>query len=1084
MNQDTERSYIAFISYRHRPLDKQAAEMIQRKIENYKVPREFRDRAGGDRLGMVFRDEDELPASSSLSNSITYALDHTKYLLVICTPDLPESKWCEQEIRYFLKTHDRDHVLAVLVDGEPEVSFSPYLLHTYDENGNITGDTEPLAANIAGPDRTIDKKAFRKEIVRIYAALLGCPFDALWQRQKRARANRLLALLGIVMAAMTVFLGVVLSKNAQIARQNASLQRQMSAMHVDTGRTRLENYDVDGALQSGIDALLGDPSGDLYDHRAEKLLSDASYAYEGPDWRSRLLYSQPTAIETLALTPDGTVCVFSDEAFTVRAVDTTSGSLLWEYAAETERSSYDASPAEVFAFQDLVVCKYADRVIARSPGDGRELWRFAYEGYGGNHFRAFNSTGSRMMLLDQPEGMDSPVYMIVLDTADGKEIGRAAVSGGKDTANLSSSDPWYSLSGGFSENDRYGAVAIYVTHQKDDGTDGGKDGTLKMALYDLENFSEVYSLYTDEYHNLSTIIYGICPSDKGDMTCARYLSSYGGVIISQISGDTQSGRQTLVNQSISTQSGSIVDLIGEYLHALPMLVHDNLALVASESSLFLFDLGTEPRLAKELSYPGRILSCGWTDRAADQVYAWNASGSSSWYDLNQDGTTDSLVSSSYDQNDIAHLCPVYDEEGNFRFGISVMNSRPGNILIMENTCDPSGEVLSAPPQDMLMDNYQIEASPSGDTVYIRYKEKDSDLRTVAAYDAITHEKLSSAEFEMDYFNDTIFAMDQESFLLGKYICRLDGSRDYYLEKINDDNAYEFTDSYFRHTVLSDGRVMSVFDCCAAGKDVLVPVWIDGKLVASSSETAAGISFSSGKILETGRNGLVAGFGIHRYMKDDETMVTAETDGFMVFDAVNEKRIVFGDQHPEARDRMIAVGNKEPVFACADDLGHICLYNTEDASAADLATGYGIREIKALTFSPDDRFLLVITRNGSLDCFDLEEGTFVYSEQPDVFNTYRYPYVDRLACMAGADDRYLYLKAYDSDDPYGQWLSLDQTSWTLAASSDLVYAALPADGCLYKWHEHTLYRYPIHSLEDLAAAALEKTGQEVQADEAE
>ena len=70
------------------------------------------------------------------------------------------------------------------------------------------------------------------------------------------------------MAAMTVFMGVVLSKNAQIARQNEALQRQMSAMHVDTGRSRLENYDVDGALQSGIDALLGDTSGDLYDHRA------------------------------------------------------------------------------------------------------------------------------------------------------------------------------------------------------------------------------------------------------------------------------------------------------------------------------------------------------------------------------------------------------------------------------------------------------------------------------------------------------------------------------------------------------------------------------------------------------------------------------------------------------------------------------------------------------------------------------------------------------------------------------------------------------------------------------------------------
>ena len=1074
MSPDTERSYIAFISYRHRPLDKQAAEMIQRKIENYRVPKEFREKAGGDRLGMVFRDEDELPASSSLSNSITYALDHTKYLLVICTPDLPESKWCEQEIRYFLKTHDRDHVLAVLVDGEPEVSFSPYLLHTFDENGNITGDTEPLAANIAGPDRTIDKKAFRKEIVRIYAALLGCPFDALWQRQKRARANRLLALAGIVMAAMTVFMGVVLSMNAQIARQNEALQRQMSAMHVDTGRSRLENYDVDGALQSGIDALLGDTSGDLYDHRAEKLLADASYAYQGPDWHSRLLYSQPTAIESMAVTPDGSICAFSDEALTVRAVDTASGALLWEYPAETQRGSFDTSPAEVFAYKDLVISKYADRVIARTPREGSEIWRYEYQSYGGNHFRAFNGSGTRMMLLEQPEGMDTPVYMIVLNTEDGKEMGRVAVSGGGDTANLSSSDPWYSSAGGFSENDRYGALALYVTHQKEDGTDAGRDGTLKMALYDLENFTEVYSLYADEMHNLSTIIYGISPSDEGDMVCARYLSSYGGVTVSLIDGKSRSGLQTLVNQSISTQSGSIVDLIGEYLHALPMLVHDRLALVASESSLFLFELDGEPRLAKELSYPGRVLSFGWADREADEVYTWNASGSSSWYDLNQDGTTDSLASFTYDQSDIAHLCPVYDQEGDFLFGISVMNSRPGNILIMENTCDPSGEILSDSTQDMIMGNYQIVPSPSGDSVYLKYKKKDSDLWTVEAYDARTHGKLSSASFEMDYFNNTIFAMDQESFLQGKYICRLDGSRDYYLEKINDDNASDFTDSYFCHSVLSDGRVMSVFDCCAAGKSVLVPVWIDGKLVASSSETAQGISFSGGKMLETGRNGLAVGYGIYRYMKEDETVFTAETDAFMVFDAVREKRTVFDDMHPDARERMIAVGNTEPVFVCADDLGHICLYNTEDQSAVDLGTDYGISEIKALTFSPDDRFLFVITRSGDLDCFDLEEGTFVYSEQPDVFNTYRYTYVDRLSCTAGSGGRYLYLKAYDSDNTYGQWLSLDQTSWTLAASSDLVFGALPADGCLYKWHEQTLYRYPIHSMEDLTARARELT----------
>ena len=96
-----ERSYIAFISYRHTPLDSEAAERVQKKIENYIVPKEFQKQVGGKKLGLCFRDEDELPALSSLTDSIYYALDHSKFLIVICSPDLPFSKWCEAEVSFY-----------------------------------------------------------------------------------------------------------------------------------------------------------------------------------------------------------------------------------------------------------------------------------------------------------------------------------------------------------------------------------------------------------------------------------------------------------------------------------------------------------------------------------------------------------------------------------------------------------------------------------------------------------------------------------------------------------------------------------------------------------------------------------------------------------------------------------------------------------------------------------------------------------------------------------------------------------------------------------------------------------------------
>ena len=124
--------YKAFISYRHKPLDSDVAAKVQHTIEHYTVPRDLRDLAGGKKLGKVFRDEDELPLSSSLSDSIVDALDDSEFLIVVCTPDLPLSKWCEQEIRHFLSTRDRDHIITVLADGAPGQSFSPLLLHKYD----------------------------------------------------------------------------------------------------------------------------------------------------------------------------------------------------------------------------------------------------------------------------------------------------------------------------------------------------------------------------------------------------------------------------------------------------------------------------------------------------------------------------------------------------------------------------------------------------------------------------------------------------------------------------------------------------------------------------------------------------------------------------------------------------------------------------------------------------------------------------------------------------------------------------------------------------------------------------------------
>ena len=76
-------NYIAFISYRHLPLDTAVAEKLHKSIERYRVPKELRKSAGQKYLGRVFRDKEELPLSNDLTQDIYEALDASEFLIVV-----------------------------------------------------------------------------------------------------------------------------------------------------------------------------------------------------------------------------------------------------------------------------------------------------------------------------------------------------------------------------------------------------------------------------------------------------------------------------------------------------------------------------------------------------------------------------------------------------------------------------------------------------------------------------------------------------------------------------------------------------------------------------------------------------------------------------------------------------------------------------------------------------------------------------------------------------------------------------------------------------------------------------------------
>jgi hypothetical protein len=111
--------YNAFISYKHEVEDTKIAKLIQRELEHYRIPDRIQEKTGFKKIERVFRDTDELSLTANLSDTITDALDNTDYLIVICSKKTKESEWVLREINYFLEKHSRDHILTVLIEGEP-----------------------------------------------------------------------------------------------------------------------------------------------------------------------------------------------------------------------------------------------------------------------------------------------------------------------------------------------------------------------------------------------------------------------------------------------------------------------------------------------------------------------------------------------------------------------------------------------------------------------------------------------------------------------------------------------------------------------------------------------------------------------------------------------------------------------------------------------------------------------------------------------------------------------------------------------------------------------------------------------------
>ena len=218
--------YDAFISYSH-AADRNLAVALQRGLSQFAKPW-YRRRALH-----VFRDDTALAVSPHLWSSIVEALDGSRTLILMASPEAAASEWVNRELDHWTATKPDDRILPVVTAGDwvwddgvqgfdvaRSSAVPPALLSAFAD--------EPRHLDLRWakdePNLALRNGRFRDAVAELAAPIRNVPKDELesedlhlHRRAMRLARGAVIALLGLTVAALAA--GVLAIANAHSANQ-------------------------------------------------------------------------------------------------------------------------------------------------------------------------------------------------------------------------------------------------------------------------------------------------------------------------------------------------------------------------------------------------------------------------------------------------------------------------------------------------------------------------------------------------------------------------------------------------------------------------------------------------------------------------------------------------------------------------------------------------------------------------------------------------------------------------------------------------------------------------------------------------
>lgn len=186
--------FFAFISYKRSKIDSKIANWIHTKLEKYPYPKELvtKDNCPNHNkyIRNIFIDIKDLSVNENeFSSEIKEAIRSSRYLVVVCSKESAESTYVNNEVDYFLETHDNDlnKILPVFIDTVKDTL--PLSL----QNTNILDRNCPIITSFLSLKDESNLQCF----YHIVAFLLKVDFRTIYDRYKRyaqrkSKRNRLI----------------------------------------------------------------------------------------------------------------------------------------------------------------------------------------------------------------------------------------------------------------------------------------------------------------------------------------------------------------------------------------------------------------------------------------------------------------------------------------------------------------------------------------------------------------------------------------------------------------------------------------------------------------------------------------------------------------------------------------------------------------------------------------------------------------------------------------------------------------------------------------------------------------------------